>query len=253
MPSARPPKGEGQQVWILFGGRADMAWQRLLSPRFRHCFAAILDDRGWTLLDPMTNRLLVERLDLPADFDLPRFYRRAGFASAGPFVPAPARASLWPAIMPMNCVGLCRATLGGSAPFALTPHGLHRALTTQPNNKKKFLTSDNVPDYKLPINGRAAPASRLASLKRLLAFFVPPTIRSVRPMGSVFSAPKPVVVSTPAQTIATPAPTGDEAASAARTDNQARLRRGLQGTIATSERGVLAAAPAVSRKTLLGE
>ena len=34
---------EPQQAWIVFGGGADMAWQRLLRPGFRHCFAALAD------------------------------------------------------------------------------------------------------------------------------------------------------------------------------------------------------------------
>lgn len=257
-PSHRPNRADAdpaQRVWILFGGRAEMGWQRLLAPGFRHCFAALQDAAGWTVLDPLAGRLLAARLDVPADFDLPRFYRRAGFAALGPFAPGPARASLLPAIRPMNCVGLCRSVLGGSAPFAITPQGLHNALFAQLHNKKKYLTKDNVPDYKLPINGRTAPASRPAPLTRALAFFLPPTSRSERPMGSIFSAPKPVTVATPVQTIPDPAPTGDQAAQAARADAIARQRRGLDGTIATSDRGVLAPAPAVAltRKTLLGE
>jgi hypothetical protein len=45
-------------------------------------------------------------------------------------------------------------------------------------------------------------------------------------------------------------------AQAARVENQERARRGLAGTIATSDRGVLGEAPrptASARKTLLGE
>jgi hypothetical protein len=77
-------------------------------------------------------------------------------------------------------------------------------------------------------------------------------------MGGLLKAPKPVVV-----TAATPAPvpaavtTAAVAATAqaARLENQERAKRGLAGTIATSERGVLGATPplAGARKTLLGE
>jgi hypothetical protein len=77
-------------------------------------------------------------------------------------------------------------------------------------------------------------------------------------MGGLFKAPKPVVV-TASEPAATPAVTPAAVAAtaqAARVENQERARRGLAGTIATSDRGVLAEAPrpaAGSRKTLLGE
>lgn len=76
-------------------------------------------------------------------------------------------------------------------------------------------------------------------------------------MGGLFRAPKPVVV-TPAQPVATPAasPAPEVAAQAARTEARERSRRGLPGTIATSARGVLEAAPSGlsgARRTLLGE
>lgn len=130
-----------QRAWIVFGGRADHAWQRLLRPGFRHCFAAIEDDQGWLVLDPLTGRLLLARLGVPAGFDLPGFYRRAGLNPLGPFaldeslVGAPLRG------VPLNCVSLCRAVLGPHAPFAMTPAGLHRRLSRRIESRKKNLTT----------------------------------------------------------------------------------------------------------------
>lgn len=121
--------GADQQAWIVFGGAADMPWQRLLRPGFRHCFAALADRAGWTVLEPLSGRLVVARLDLPPGFDLPRFYRRAGLAVLGPFPPTAPRPRHLPALLPMSCVGLCRAVLGPGAPRALTPFGLFRALS----------------------------------------------------------------------------------------------------------------------------
>nr|WP_255575317.1 hypothetical protein [Caldovatus aquaticus] len=129
--AAAPPAGEGapQQVWIAFGGRADQPWLRLLHPGFRHCFAALREaDGSWIVLDPLSGRLVVTRLDLPPGFDLPRAWRRAGFAVLGPFAPGPARPRLLPPLAPFTCVALCRALLGAGAPFALTPRGLFRRL-----------------------------------------------------------------------------------------------------------------------------
>jgi hypothetical protein len=79
-------------------------------------------------------------------------------------------------------------------------------------------------------------------------------------MGGLFKAPKPVVVTASAPVAAAPAVASpaDVAATAqaARVENQERAKRGLAGTVATSDRGVLQEAPrpaAAARKTLLGE
>ena len=80
---------------------------------------------------------MVARLEVPAQFDLPGFYRRAGFAVCGPFAPGQPRWRLLPPLSPFTCVALCRAVLGAGAPFAVTPWGLFRALA---NNRKNILT-----------------------------------------------------------------------------------------------------------------
>lgn len=135
---AAPPAGDDaarQEVWVGFGGRADQAWLRLLAPGFRHCFAAVHHaptnngtGGGWTVLDPLSGRLLVAPLDVPPGFDLPAYWRRCGHAVLGPFAPAAPRPRLPSPLTPLTCVGLVRALLGPGAPFALTPRGLHRAL-----------------------------------------------------------------------------------------------------------------------------
>ena len=126
---AADPAGQG--VWIAFGGVADQPWLRLLRPGFRHCFAALSDEAGWTVLEPLSGRLMVARLPVAAGFDLPGFYRRAGLRVLGPFLPGEPVAGLGTALMPFTCVALCRALLGPGAPFAVTPFGLFRALGGQ--------------------------------------------------------------------------------------------------------------------------
>ena len=135
----RAAESRPQLLWLAFGGGADQGWMRLLRPGFRHCFAGLRDEAGWTVIDPLSGRLLVTRLGVESDFDLPGFWQRAGCRVLGPFVPgAPARAL--PAVVPLSCVSLCRALLGPTAPFALTPYGLFRGL------KKKFRIEENVLD-----------------------------------------------------------------------------------------------------------
>ncbi|MCR0984767.1 hypothetical protein [Roseomonas populi] len=125
-------------LWLAFGGGADQGWMRLLRPGFRHCFAGLRDEAGWTVLDPLAGRLLVTRLTVEPGFDLPGFWRRAGCRVLGPFVPgAPARG--WPGVVPLSCVSLCRALLGPAAPFAVTPFGLFRRLKKVSPEKENVL------------------------------------------------------------------------------------------------------------------
>jgi hypothetical protein len=133
--SHTPTEDSSQTIWIIFGGRADQPWLYPLRPGFRHCFAAIQDNTGWTVLDPLSGRLVVARLPLEPYFDLPRFYRRAGLRVTGPFTPGPAAPRLLPPIFGLSCVALCRALLGADAPHALTPFGLYRRLQ---NHAQKF-------------------------------------------------------------------------------------------------------------------
>ena len=137
-----PAEGEGQRIWLAFGGEADRPWLRPLRLGFRHCFAAIADEGGWTVLEPLAGRLLVARLPVQPGFDLPGFYRRAGLAVVGPFAPTAPCATRLPRLAPLTCVSLCRAVLGPEAPFALTPYGLFRALggTKSHESRKKSLT-----------------------------------------------------------------------------------------------------------------
>lgn len=129
-----------QKAFIVFGGGAELPWLRPLRRGFRHCFAALEDEAGWTVLDPLSGRLVVARLDLPPGFDLPAFYRRAGLRVLGPFAPGGPRRSALPPVAPFSCVSLCRAVLGAEAPFALTPFGLFRALVRRRGTRKIILT-----------------------------------------------------------------------------------------------------------------
>jgi hypothetical protein len=129
-----------QSAWVVFSGRADHGWQRWLRPGFRHCFAAVEDAAGWLVIDPLSGRLLLARLDVPTGFDLPAFYRRAGMLPLGPFPLAETDLGRASWCSPLNCVSVCRAVLGPHAPFALTPHGLYRGLITRVDYRKKSLT-----------------------------------------------------------------------------------------------------------------
>lgn len=127
-----------EEVWVAFAGRSEMAWLRLFRPGFRHCFAALADAEGWTLVDPLSGRLVVQRLGVPRGFDLPGFWRRAGFRVLGPFAPAPPRASRLPPLRPATCVTACLDLLGRRGWFLFSPHALYRALS------RELRTRDNI-------------------------------------------------------------------------------------------------------------
>ncbi|MFC3126822.1 hypothetical protein ACFOD4_17290 [Pseudoroseomonas globiformis] len=131
-----------QWVWIGFGGRADRSWMRLLRPGFRHCFAVLQDERGWTVVEPLSGRLLVARLDVEPGFDLPAFYRRAGLSLLGPFEPGAPACSFLPSLLPYSCVSVCRGLLGSGAPLALTPRQLFRALEKLLHNRNKVIDAE---------------------------------------------------------------------------------------------------------------
>lgn len=120
-----------EEVWIAFAGRSEMAWLRLFRPGFRHCFAALADAEGWTLVDPLSGRLVVQRLAAPRGFDLPAFWRRAGFRVLGPFTPTPPRPSLLPPLLPATCVTACLALLGRRGPVLFSPYALYRTLRAE--------------------------------------------------------------------------------------------------------------------------
>lgn len=144
-PRLRQARDAGQEVWIAFGGQADQAWLRPLRRGFRHCFAALHDEAGWTVVEPLSGRLMVARLGVAPGYDLPGFYRRAGLLVLGPYAPAAARRRWLPPLLPLTCVGLCRALLGAGAPFALTPFGLFRALVRIREEDRKIILTRGAP------------------------------------------------------------------------------------------------------------
>ncbi len=140
MPRPAHARAAAEAVHIVFGGGADQPWLWPLKRGFRHCFAAVQDAGGWTVLDPLSDRLVVARPDVPAGYDLPGFYRRAGLQVLGPFIPGPPRRRWLPPLLPFTCVGLCRAVLGAGAPAVLTPWGLYRRLQKIAEPRNYFLT-----------------------------------------------------------------------------------------------------------------
>lgn len=112
---------------VVFHGRGQGRWARLLAPGFRHCFVCVLDEvRGiWIRIDGQAG-IPSFRAEAAECFDLAGFYRATGFTvvdcdSHTPRVPRTA-------LMLGTCVGAAKRVLGLRAPFVLTPKQLYRRL-----------------------------------------------------------------------------------------------------------------------------
>ena len=121
-PGTTPPR-----AWVVFCGQAELWWLRVLRPGFRHCFVALNDGGHWVVVDPLAPFTDVAVLGLPAEYDLPDWFRGLGMI----VVPAPLRRGLtrpapWGAF---TCVEAVKRVLGLHAPFVLTPWQLYRRLT----------------------------------------------------------------------------------------------------------------------------
>ncbi|MBI2235766.1 MAG: hypothetical protein HYU60_02215 [Magnetospirillum sp.] len=124
---AQPPARPWTRALVVFVGRADLWWLRLLRPGFRHCFLVLGSPGGWIAIDPMSNLTEVSVLPLEADCDLAAWYRGQGHVvvEAVPLLPARQPAP-WRAY---TCVEAVKRILGVDAPFVLTPWQLFRFLS----------------------------------------------------------------------------------------------------------------------------
>ena len=118
-----------QKAWVVFNGKADVAWLKLLRPGFRHCFVLLYDGRHWLSVDPMLNHMDVQYQKVPSDFDLPDWLKERGNI----VVPAPLDRSKntvapW---RPFTCVEAVKRVLGIHARWVLTPWQLYKYLNKQ--------------------------------------------------------------------------------------------------------------------------
>ncbi|MBI5164407.1 MAG: hypothetical protein HY985_10955 [Magnetospirillum sp.] len=107
---------------VMFSGRTDLWWLRLLRRGYRHCFVALEGEGGWVVIDPLAHRTVVLALPPCAALDLAAFYRQHGLEVVETAVAAPPRRPApW---RPHTCVESVKRILGISAPFILTPRQL---------------------------------------------------------------------------------------------------------------------------------
>ena len=134
----------GQEIWVVFNGRTDLPWLRLLKPGFRHCYVMINDGERWVSVDPLSHYMeIVVHHHLPVDFDLPGWLEKRGLCVVkaekqyGHTRPAPA--------MPFSCVEAVKRILGIHKRFLFTPWQLYRHLRGQQQTSLQQAYTQPVP------------------------------------------------------------------------------------------------------------
>ena len=138
--SAEDPRLRGedkstQQAWVVFSGETEISWLRVLKPGFRHCFVVLFDEAHWLTIDPLANHMDAQIQPLPADFNLPLWFKNRGLE----VVPAPLnRTHKKPApVMPLTCVETVKRILGLHHRFIFTPWQLYRYLLKEHCNEDR--------------------------------------------------------------------------------------------------------------------
>ena len=124
-----------RRALVVFSGRAEMLWQRLLRPGFRHCSLILDDGDDWLLVEPLASYLQIRKLG-NSRLDLANRLRNAGFVvvETQPLPPATRAAPLgfW------TCVETVKRGLSIHAVSVQTPWQLFQFLE---RNKKISLDS----------------------------------------------------------------------------------------------------------------
>lgn len=122
----------GRIALVVFSGKADLIWLRLLKRGFRHCFAVIDCDGVWVTVNPLSQRTDLTPIRGVSAVNLKRHYRAYGLRvietrtqDPGPY-PLPWR--------PFTCVEAVLRVLGVRAPWVFTPWQLYRYLRNEKVN-----------------------------------------------------------------------------------------------------------------------
>ena len=157
----------GARALVVFSGKADLGWLRLLRPGFRHCFVLLELGGAWVCVNPLAHRTSVEVWSLVPTTDLPGWLRaQAGLTVVETAVRQPPRRPSPLGIY--SCVEAVKRVLGLRARWVLTPGQLHDHLTrsgkkslNSANNRLSVAksTPESCPEHPLAPEGRAALAA----------------------------------------------------------------------------------------------
>lgn len=120
-----------EKALVVFSGKADLAWLRLLRPGFRHCFVVLGSKGGWISINPMAHHTDITVLPVTTGFDLARWYCDQGLIVIETKPASPARKILgW---RPYSCVEEVKRIIGINSGLILTPWQLYRFLAKKGN------------------------------------------------------------------------------------------------------------------------
>jgi hypothetical protein len=115
---------------VLFHGRADRWWLRLLKPGFRHCLVALRQGDLWLLMDPRLDRTELRAIRWRAGIDPIVWFADKGFVAV-PLRLFPGRGRVAPPAA-TTCVESVKRVLGLRAFTVLTPWQLFQKITQLP-------------------------------------------------------------------------------------------------------------------------
>lgn len=121
------------RAWVVFSGKADMAWLKILRPGFRHCYILLNDGSHWVSLDPLSSYTDIHVHHVPAAFNFPLWLKDRGHD----VIPAPLKRK--PKEAPWSlftCVEAVKRVLGIHNRFIITPWQLYCHLVKQHQSEK---------------------------------------------------------------------------------------------------------------------
>lgn len=119
----------GAPVLVVFVDDTACPWLRWLRRGFRHCFVVVRAEPLWLACEPLKDRIELDILDLPCEFDLARFYGEQGHrVLLGRHPPPGPRRRFAPA--PLTCVTVVKRLLGIHAPWVWSPWQLYAHLSS---------------------------------------------------------------------------------------------------------------------------
>jgi hypothetical protein len=115
-------------VLVVFADHVACPWLRPLRRGFRHCFAVVRARSVWLACEPLKDRIELDALALPDNFDLATFYSQQGHrVLLGQRLPPRARRRF--ALAPLTCVTVVKRLLWIDAPWVWTPWQLYAHLS----------------------------------------------------------------------------------------------------------------------------
>jgi hypothetical protein len=122
------PRPLPARALVVFSGKADLAWLRLLRPGFRHCFVLLEQEGVWVCVNPLAHWTSVEVWSPKPGTDLLAWLRcQEGLTVVETVAHRPPRRAAPLGLY--SCVEAVKRVLGVHRRWVLTPGQLHDYLT----------------------------------------------------------------------------------------------------------------------------